>query len=245
MRFAQSRAFTLIELLVVIAIIAVLIALLLPAVQAAREAARRLQCVNNMKQLGLAMHNYESSNGCLPPQMVLSFNSAGGIAWKSIWGASSRITPYLELGAIYNAINYNNKVSDTTNATAVAVQIKAFLCPSEINSQPYTATNATTGSHDHLRPVELCLELGNLVHLRRFRPEDSNAGDDRDQHRPDLRQRHRRVKQHTPRRRGQNLHPCLPRLQFGSRRRSDRPIRRARSGHGARQRRRLGVGRGL
>ena len=62
--------------------------------QAAREAARRIQCVNNLKQLGLGMHNYESSNGVLPPQMVLTFNSAGAVAWKSSWGASSRITPY-------------------------------------------------------------------------------------------------------------------------------------------------------
>jgi prepilin-type N-terminal cleavage/methylation domain-containing protein/prepilin-type processing-associated H-X9-DG protein len=136
------RGFTLIELLVVIAIIAVLIALLLPAVQAAREAARRIQCVNNLKQLGLGMHNYESSNSVLPPQMVLTFTSTGSVYWKSSWGASSRITPYLELGTLYNAINYANKTSDPSNATAVSTQLAVFLCPSEPNQQAFTSTNA-------------------------------------------------------------------------------------------------------
>jgi prepilin-type N-terminal cleavage/methylation domain-containing protein/prepilin-type processing-associated H-X9-DG protein len=137
----RRGGFTLIELLAVIAIIAVLIALLLPAVQAAREAARRIQCVNNLKQLGLGIHNYESSNGVLPPQEVLTFTSAGAVLWKSQWGVSSRITPFLELGALYNAINFTNKVSDRSNATAVATQLNVFICPSEVNPQAFVTTS--------------------------------------------------------------------------------------------------------
>jgi prepilin-type N-terminal cleavage/methylation domain-containing protein/prepilin-type processing-associated H-X9-DG protein len=139
-----GSAFTLIELLVVIAIIAVLIALLLPAVQSAREAARRIQCVNNFKQLGLGLHNYERSNGVLPPQMSLTFTSAGAVFWKSQWGVSSRIMPFLEMGSLYNAINFTNKTTDPSNATAVAQQLSVFICPSEINPQAF-ATTSTTG----------------------------------------------------------------------------------------------------
>src|SRR6516165_442278 len=97
---ASRPAFTLIELLVVIAIIAVLIALLLPAVQAAREAARRAQCTNNLKQLGLAMHNYESTNGSFPPGGESTFFPSSGNAETQFvdgaWGPLARLLPYLE-----------------------------------------------------------------------------------------------------------------------------------------------------
>ncbi len=88
------------------------------------------------------MHNYESSNGSLPPQMVLTFNSSGAVTWKSTWGASSRILPYLELGNVYNALNYTNKTSDPSNSTAVSMQVNAFICPSEPNQQAFTSTSS-------------------------------------------------------------------------------------------------------
>jgi prepilin-type N-terminal cleavage/methylation domain-containing protein/prepilin-type processing-associated H-X9-DG protein len=141
MRTANRRGFTLIELLVVIAIIAVLIALLLPAVQGAREAARRIQCVNNLKQLGLGMQNYESINGALPPQQVLSF-SGTTITWKSQWGISARIAPFLEQGPLYNALNFTNKTSDAANLTVVSSTLKVLICPSEIQPQPFSSTSS-------------------------------------------------------------------------------------------------------
>jgi prepilin-type N-terminal cleavage/methylation domain-containing protein/prepilin-type processing-associated H-X9-DG protein len=136
-----KRGFTLIELLVVIAIIAVLIALLLPAVQAAREAARRIQCVNNLKQLGLAIHNYESTNGVLPPQQALQFNAAGAVMWKSQWGVTSRMTPYLELGPIFNSINYALKTTAAESSTVASLSLKVLICPSEVRSEPFSSTS--------------------------------------------------------------------------------------------------------
>src|SRR5437773_7169128 len=105
-RTARSpRGFTLIELLVVIAIIAVLIALLLPAVQAAREAARRAQCVNNLKQLGLAVHNYISANSNLPGMTSYPTAQNQSSGWSYAWPLF--IMPHLEQQPLYNAFNFN------------------------------------------------------------------------------------------------------------------------------------------
>src|SRR5258705_11465642 len=100
----RRRGFTLIELLVVIAIIAVLTALLLPAVQAAREAARRTQCVNNLKQLGLAVMNYESTNGSLPPS---GEDNTIAVTGTISYGMKPRILASLEQSVLFNAINWN------------------------------------------------------------------------------------------------------------------------------------------
>ena len=110
----NRRGFTLIELLVVIAIIAVLIALLLPAVQAAREAARRAQCVNNLKQLGLAAHNYLSSQGCFPSQSMPNNASCTG-CWSLSWGDS--ILSQIEQTAMYNSLNFSLEMTNGANTT--------------------------------------------------------------------------------------------------------------------------------
>jgi prepilin-type N-terminal cleavage/methylation domain-containing protein/prepilin-type processing-associated H-X9-DG protein len=126
-----SRGFTLIELLVVIAIIAVLIALLLPAVQAAREAARRSQCINNLKQIGLAMHNYEQAVNCLP-------NGHYGTGWND-WSCLVMLMPYLEQAPLFNAINFTNPdgyaagPGDALNNTIDLAKINVLLCPSDID----------------------------------------------------------------------------------------------------------------
>src|SRR5947209_17554356 len=130
----HPAGFTLIELLVVIAIIAVLIALLLPAVQAAREAARRIQCTNNLKQLGLALANYEGVAGVLPPSVVVAKN--GAAYWSNGWSINGRLLPFLEQGSAFNAINFTLNYSAADNATIGSLTIAGYLCPSEVRPQP-------------------------------------------------------------------------------------------------------------
>ncbi|MDG3007837.1 DUF1559 domain-containing protein [Paludisphaera mucosa] len=144
------RGFTLIELLVVIAIIAVLIALLLPAVQSAREAARRAQCTNNLKQIGLGVHNFESTNGEFPPGVGPAPLAAPSLGEGTRVGVQALILPYLEQASLYGTFNLQLEINSTgENDTARCQQIGAFLCPSDGKGfrSPGTRTYAqSTGS---------------------------------------------------------------------------------------------------
>ena len=137
----NERGFTLIELLVVIAIIAVLISLLLPAVQAAREAARRSQCKNNLKQIGLAMHNYHASINRFPPGYVAG---AAYPVTTNGWGWTAMLLPYLDQGPLYRKINFLLPVEHPSNAAAIQTSITGLLCPTDIvDSGPFRLTDAT------------------------------------------------------------------------------------------------------
>jgi len=134
----RTSGFTLIELLVVIAIIAILMALLLPAVQAAREAARRSQCVNNLKQVGLALAIYEGTNRVLPPGYVSNFKIDGTDTGPG-WGWAAMILPQVEQPAIFSSLNFSAAVENASNQTARLPIVSVYLCPSDSVEPSWTA----------------------------------------------------------------------------------------------------------
>jgi prepilin-type N-terminal cleavage/methylation domain-containing protein/prepilin-type processing-associated H-X9-DG protein len=146
----RRRGFTLIELLVVIAIIAVLISLLLPAVQSAREAARRAQCTNNMKQIGLAMHNYHDQMGSYPPGCISLAGNPWG-AQTSELGWRAMILPQMEGINVYNSINFSissNQINNGAQFTSYNTVFSSWLCPSDgTNGDGRLPSNVPTGQY--------------------------------------------------------------------------------------------------
>ncbi len=164
----MRRGFTLIELLVVIAIIAVLIALLLPAVQAAREAARRAQCVNNLKQLGLAVQNYLSETNAFPP-LYTNFTSAANLPnsqstgiWPLGWAVA--LLPMLEQQALYNAANYSFGAQSPPNNTLANTRLNSLTCPSEnLNIGPWKTGTWTNYAANYGGPSPIMTWTGPIT----------------------------------------------------------------------------------
>lgn len=159
----RRRGFTLIELLVVIAIIAVLIALLLPAVQQAREAARRTQCRNNLKQLGLAMHNYHDAAGLFPPGcLVMPFQhgASANPTERSSWGWGALVLPYLDQGPLYNSLNLgrlklHEVLTTTVGLSNLTKKYGVFRCPSDTGPAANNFDSSYTAPGDNATTVNI------------------------------------------------------------------------------------------
>jgi len=143
----SRKAFTLVELLVVIAIIGVLVALLLPAVQAAREAARRSSCSNNLKQIGLAVHNHHDTFRRLPPGWTAPAGNAEGAPG---WAWASHSLNFMEQGNLYNQITFASAVSEPVNLNARQTVVETFLCPSDVGEDVFTLGTVQVARSNYL-----------------------------------------------------------------------------------------------
>ncbi|NLX96188.1 MAG: DUF1559 domain-containing protein [Rhodopirellula sp.] len=151
----SKSGFTLVELLVVIAIIGILIALLLPAIQACREAARRIQCTNNLMQVGIALHNYESAYGVIPPGTI---NADGPIRSEPVGYHASwlvQLLPYLDEQVTYKHVDFSKSVYSKENSPVRVIRISTFLCPSDPGrgSEATAPTNYAGCHHDVEAPI--------------------------------------------------------------------------------------------
>jgi len=168
--------FTLIELLVVIAIIGVLVALLLPAVQAARESARRAQCTNNLKQMGLALHNYEGSVGSFPsgeisrlinPAWRIPAGNCSAAAPESGpgWGLFALMAPFLEQRALLDSINFGLTIPDAANATSRGTVVSSYVCPSDTGPPRVTEFSCGSPASAGSTPMPMLSDLASCSYV--------------------------------------------------------------------------------
>jgi prepilin-type N-terminal cleavage/methylation domain-containing protein len=168
--------FTLVELLLVVTLIGILMGLLLPAVQACREAARRTQCCNNLMQIGLALHNYESVYEVFPPGVVNPTRPIANRPPGYHWGFAARLLPWLEQVPAYHGINWDHTVYDQANATTTRVQINIFLCPSDPKGWGRPSESNYAGNHDAVEGL-IDVNQAGIFHLNsRVSVEDVGDG---------------------------------------------------------------------